>query len=245
MKDSLSVRLNRRQVIGLLGVGAGTISIDAVAVRTRLPADTGFAAPAAAHPLARLQQASFGAAQAQQQVLAKTDAPRVYLQGSMMARGSGAETSGPSSSSLSGLGLDRVNWAAGVQIVFPNLFDVASLRARRAEAAATTRAESARYDETLLAVTAQQQAAVATAAAARAIAANTPLQLAAARQSETQIRARYDAGLATLGELADAQSLLAQAEMQDRAARIDVWRALLAQAVAGGSLSPFLTLLRP
>jgi outer membrane protein TolC len=71
------------------------------------------------------------------------------------------------------------------------------------------------------------------------------LQLAAARQSEVQIRARYDAGLAALGELADAQSLLTQAEVQDRAARIDVWRALLAQAVAQGSLAPFLGLVRP
>jgi outer membrane protein TolC len=147
--------------------------------------------------------------------------------------------------SLNGLGLERVNWAAGVQIVFPNVFDFANLRARQAAAASTTRAESALYEETLLTVTAQQQAAAATVLATRAVALNTPVQLAAARQSEVQARARYEAGLATLNELADAQSLLAQAEVQDQGARVEVWRALLAQAVSDGSLTSFLTLLSP
>ena len=81
--------------------------------------------------------------------------------------------------------------------------------------------------------------------AARAVAANTPVQLAAARQSETQARARYQAGLAGITEIADAQSLLAQAEVQDQLARVDVWRGLLAEAVALGDLTPFIRLLRP
>ena len=80
--------------------------------------------------------------------------------------------------------------------------------------------------------------------AARAVAANTPIQLAAAQQSEMQARARYEAGLATILELAEAQSLLAQAEVQDQLARVDVWRSLLAAAVAQGDLTPFLTILK-
>ena len=81
--------------------------------------------------------------------------------------------------------------------------------------------------------------------AARAIAANTPVQLAAARQSEAQATARYQAGLATIVEVADAQGLLAQAEVQDQLARIDVWRALLVQSAAQGTLAPFLSRLNP
>jgi hypothetical protein len=46
-------------------------------------------------------------------------------------------------------------------------------------------------------------------------------------------------------EVADAQSLLAQAEFQDEVARVDVWRALLAEAVARGSLTPLVNLIRP
>jgi outer membrane protein TolC len=112
-------------------------------------------------------------------------------------------------------------------------------------AAATERAEAALYDEAVLSVSSQRQAASAVVEAARAIAANTPVQLAAALQSESQARARYDAGLTSILEVADAQSLLAQAEVLDQLARVDVWRALLADAAAHGSLSPFLGLLRP
>jgi outer membrane protein TolC len=127
-----------------------------------------------------------------------------------------------------------------VQVVFPNLFDFSSLRARKAEAAASERAEAALHDEAILAVVSQQQAAAAVAQAARAIAASTQVQLAAAQQSEAQARARYQAGLTSFVEAADAQGLLAQAEVQDELARVDVWRALLAEAAAQGNLAPFL-----
>ena len=142
------------------------------------------------------------------------------------------------------MGLERANWAAGVQVVFPNLFDFSTVRSRRAAAAALTRAESARYDEAVLTVTSQQRAADAMLEAARAVAQNTPIQLTAAQQSEAQARARYDAGLAGIIEVAEAQTLLAGAEYQNAAARVDVWRALLAKATAQGSLASFVDLLR-
>ena len=65
-------------------------------------------------------------------MLAHTDRPRLYLQSSVFARGSGANPDGALDGGADGLGLERANWAAGVQVVFPNLFDFASLRARRA-----------------------------------------------------------------------------------------------------------------
>jgi len=169
----------------------------------------------------------------------------VYFQSSVFARGSGANANGQLDGGLSGLGLDRANWAAGVQVVFPNAFEFTSLRARKAAAAASARAETALYDEAVLTVSSQQQAATAMVLAARAVAANTPVQLAAAQQSEAQASARYQAGLASIVEVADAQSPLAQAEVQDQLARIDVWRALLAQSAAQGTLSSFLSHLNP
>jgi outer membrane protein TolC len=183
-------------------------------------------------------------ARAREDVLAKTDRPRLYLQSSVFARGSGANPDGSFEGGADGLGLERTNWAAGVQVVFPNLFDLTSRRARRAAAGALTRAESARYDEAVLTITGQQRAADAVVEAARAIAQNTPVQLAAAQQSEAQARARYDAGLASIVEVAETQGLLASAEYQDAVARVEVWRALLAQTVAQGNIAPFIQFLR-
>jgi outer membrane protein TolC len=103
-------------------------------------------------------------------------------------------------------------------------------------------AETAHYDDGLLAIAHERRVAEATVEAAQAVALNTPVQLEAARLTEQQARARYDAGLTSIVEIAEAQTLLANAEYQDAAARIDVWRALLAQAVAVGDLAPFITL---
>jgi outer membrane protein len=239
-----SVTLAQITLARVLGVTTGPVAIDATTLVDRLPADAPIAATTT-HPLTQVRQAAVDVARAQEGILSRTDLPRVYFQSSVFARGSGANANGLLDGSLSGLGLDRANWAAGVQVVFPNAFDFTSLRARKAAAAASARMETALYDEALLTVTSEQQAAAAMVQAARAIAANTPVQLAAARQSEAQAGARYQAGLASIVEVADAQSLLAQAEVQDELARIDVWRALLAQAAAQGTLAPFLSLVNP
>ena len=237
-----NVTLGRIALARVLGVTTGLVTIDAATLLDRLPDETSAATVQTVHPLAQVRQASVDVARAQEQILSRTDLPRVYFQSSLFARGSGANPNGQLDGSLSGLGLDRVNWAAGVQVVFPNAFDYASLHARKAAAAASARAEAALFDEAMLTVTSQQQTAASMVQAARAIAANTPVQLAAAQQSESQARARYQAGLASIVEVADAQGLLAEAEVQDQLARIDVWRALLAQAAAQGTLAPFVSL---
>jgi outer membrane protein TolC len=239
-----AVMLAQTTLARLLGGPDGVVSVDSVRLTDKVPPDPASAAPAPQHPLVQSEQAAMDLARAREAVLTKTDRPRLYLQSSLSARGSGANPDGTFDGGSGGLGLERANWAAGVQVVFPNLFDFSSLSARRAAASAVTRAESARYEEAVLTVTSEQRAADAMVEAARATAQNTPIQLTAAQQSEAQARARYDAGLASIIEVAEAQNLLAGAEYQDAAARVGVWRALLARAVAQGSLSSLVDLLR-
>jgi outer membrane protein TolC len=228
----------------LLGLDSASIAvnanglIDTIARRSIAPVQ------ASEHPLVESGHAAVELARARETVLAKTDWPRIYLQSAVFGRGSGANLDGTFDGGASGLALERANWAAGVQVVFPNIFDFSSLRARRAAAGALTRAESARYDEAVLTVTSQQRTADALVQAAVAVADNSPIVLAAARQSETQARARYEAGLGSIVEVAEAQNLLAQAEYQNAIARVDVWRALLAQAAAQGSMAPLTDVLR-
>jgi len=231
-------------LVRVLGMTTGTVTIAADPLVTRVPATDVPSTAATMHPLLQVQQATVEQAKAAEEALTRTDYPRVYIQSSLFARGSGANSNGVFDGGFDGLGLDRANWAAGVQVVFPNVFDFSSLRARKTAAAASSRAELARLDEATLSVTSQQRTAAAILQSARAIAASTPVQLTAARQSETQARARFDAGLANIIEVADAQSLLASAEVQDQLARVDVWRALLAVAVAQGDLAPFVNLVR-
>lgn len=196
----------------------------------------------AAHPLAETQMATVESSRALQQVLGHSYYPRLNLQSAFSLRGTGASASGAGGTNFGGsrgLDFDTPNWAVGVTATFP-LFDWFSLRQRRRIEADTERAEEATYDRIVRQLTAQSEQARAEMDGARRVAENTPIQLNAARVLEQQSRARYDAGLATIIEVADSQRLLLQAEVGDAVARLGVWRALLADAAARGDISELL-----
>jgi outer membrane protein len=227
-----------------LGGPVGPLTIAGDRLVASLPPDDIPPASAVGHPLALVEQAAVAQARTSEQIIAHTNLPRIVLGSSVFGRGSGASPNGTLDGGADGLRLQRGNWSAGVQVVVPNLFGFSERGARKAAAAASERASAAEYDDALLVITGEQETAGAALRGARAVAANTPALLAAARETELRARARYDAGLASIVEVADAQTLLAQAEVQDELARIDVWRALLAVAVARGGLAPFLALAR-
>jgi outer membrane protein TolC len=72
------------------------------------------------------------------------------------------------------------------------------------------------------------------------VAANTPIELAAAHATQKQTTAQYQPGLASALDVATANSLLTQAEVDDALARINVWQALALVWRAAGDLNPFL-----
>jgi outer membrane protein TolC len=123
-------------------------------------------------------------------------------------------------------------------VTFP-VFDLPALRARQSAQSATIRAESARLEQIATDLRAQWNRAVAGLQGSRRIAANTPVQVAAARTATQQATARYESGLGTIDQVADAQRLLTQAEIDDALARLGVWRALLGVAAATGDIQPF------
>jgi outer membrane protein TolC len=228
----------------LLGAAGTAIQVEPSPLLAARPAGALPASPAAAHPLAVDQQASVEEVRAQERVLGRTDYPRLFLQSEAFARGSGANPDGTAAGGVTGLGLSRANWMAGVSVVFPNLFDFSALRDQKRMAQARERSQAAKYQQTLEDLTGQIAAAQAGLDAATAVAQNTPVELAAAQQTETQARARYQSGLTNLVEVAEAEGLLAQAERDDAVARINVWRAMFDVAVAQGNLEPFLGILR-
>ena len=75
---------------------------------------------------------------------------------------------------------------------------------------------------------------------ARKIAANTELQVKAAQETLTRAKVRYEYGLTNITEVADAQRLVAQAEIDAAVAKLAVWRAMLAGAKLQGDLKSFL-----
>lgn len=191
------------------------------------------------HPLLGRQWAAVQTVEARKALVDGSYAPRIGLQFSFSDRGSGFGPSGQLLDPADGLWPDRYNWAAGVSLTFP-LMDYFGVEARSRREDALARSERSRMDEIALGLASQERRVRAVFDAARKIAENTPLQLKAAQEAHTRSRSRYDTGLGTLTEVAEAQRLLAQSEIDDALARLGIWRALAAAARVQGSLQPLL-----
>ncbi len=192
----------------------------------------------AAAPAIAEQNATIEQTQAQLRALERAYFPRFYLQGAAYARGTSAETNGALLGNVNGLAPTVQNFALGFTVNFP-VMDRAAIQAREAQQSANLRAQTARAQQIALDLRAQWNRATATLNGARRIAANLPVQVAAARSAVQQATARYQAGLANIDEVTEAQRLLTQSEIDDALARLSVWRSLLGVAAAAGDIQPF------
>ncbi len=226
---------------GLLEVPTSSIEVASDSV-LQLSTATVPEAQVKLHPLALEQQANVDFAQSAVQVLDHAYYPQFNLQGAWYGRGSGVDTTGHVSSGTSGLGIDRENWAVGLSVTF-NPTQIFALRQQQKAAEANVQAQQAQYDQTVHDLSYGVEQAQSQLKGAQQIAQNTPIQLAAARTSETQSQAQYKASLATIVQVAQTESLLTQAEAEDIQARLNVWRALIAVAASQGNLQPVLDLL--
>lgn len=164
-------------------------------------------------------------------ILEKTYYPKFNAQATTYARGAGS----PATS----LGPNIYNWGVGFSATY-SLMDLPGLRIKKEIESSLGRAEQARYERLLLDLEGQLSKSRIEVETASRFAANTPIQLQAARAVHEQVMARYKAGLIPMLEVADAQRALTVAEIDDRLARLSVWRAQLALAVAQGDLTDFL-----
>jgi outer membrane protein len=226
----------------ILGLPDTSVEVQERSLLVAPPEGSLASSPITSNPIAEVQRARVEEAQAQVHILDRSYYPKFYFQSSVYGRGSGWDLAGNFEGGTAGLGPDRSNWAAGLTVTFP-VFDIFAIRSRKAVESANERAEKARYDQDLQDLTGQFRKAQASLEGARHVAENTPVELDAARTTETQERSRYQAGLATLVEVADAQSLLVQAETDDALARLAVWQNLAAVAASQGDLQPFLQFL--
>jgi len=216
------------------------MNLDSARLLTQFPPakeESGF--NSAAHPLMQEQKAAVAQSTAQLHALEREWVPQFSLEGAASARGTGAESDGRRLPGWNGLAPNVQNYAAGFNVTF-SIFDFESIHAKESAQSATVRAEQAR--EQLLDKNLNETFEKANAAlmAARDVANNTPIELKSAQMAFDQAKARYQAGLTPIDDLAQAQRLLVEAEVDDSIARLNVWRALLQLDFARGDLQTFL-----
>lgn len=191
------------------------------------------------NPFVREQTAAIDEARARLKTFDRQLFPSFSVQGTTYARGTGAKPDFTTLRGASGLAPDFYNWGLGFSVRFP-ILDYAPIRAQQAEQAANIRTEENRYKVIVTELEIRRNQALAAVHAAREVAQLTPAQLEAARAAASQAEARYKSGLATVIEVADAQRVLAQSEIDDGLARLGVWRALLTLRSVEGDLAPLL-----
>src|SRR5579872_1261752 len=234
-----AVEVSRATLSQFLGVEPVQIELSSPGLLQPPPEQTAAPLNTAVNPIAVEQAAVVEQAKAQLRALERSYFPRFNLQGSAYARGTGAELDGRLLGGLNGLGPTVQDYALGFTVTFP-VFDLPAIRAREAAQSATIRAQMARSEQIAAELKAQWNIAVATLEGARKVAANTPAQMSAAQAAFRQGTARYQSGLGNIDEVAEAQRLVTQAEIDDALARLGVWRGLLGIATAAGDLRPFL-----
>jgi len=225
----------------LLKLPLQQLEIDPASVLAAPPAADRGAAAINMHPAAQQEAALVARQTAQLHVLNRSYVPVIDLLGSISGRGTGLDSQGNFLGGSSGLAPSTLNWAGAIQVTF-SAFDVFAIHQEQKVQASNVRAEQMRYQQTMDDLSSQVAQAQAALDGARQVAQNTPVEVAAARQSEQQQRVRFQSSLATVVDVAVGESVLTKAEGDDAIARINVWRALAELAVARGDVTPFLDL---
>jgi outer membrane protein len=233
-----AVDVARATLSQFVGIPPQQIALSAPALLQPAPSQSPMPVDFNANPLAQEQNATLEQARTQLRAMERSYFPKFAVQAAAYARGTGAETDGSRLGLFNGLAPTVQDVAVGFTVTFP-LMDLPALRAREAVEAANIRAQSARRDQLALELRARWNVALAQLQGARDISQNTPVQVSAARDALQQATARYQSGLGTIDSVAEAQRLLAQAEIDDALSHVGVWRALLGLATAAGDLQPF------
>ena len=235
-----AIEVARSNVAKFVGLDPAQVNLNAGKLEDQLPPDK--PAPsldASANPVALEQRAAIAQEQSRLKSLERRYYPQFLLQGLAAARGTGMEVDGTRLGGLNGLAPTVQNYGLGLTVTFP-VMDRFAIHEQEVAQSANIRAGQAQYQVITTNLQAQFNAARATLSGARRVAANTPVEVSAARTALQQATARYKSGLAPIDDVAQAQRLLVQAQIDDALARLNVWRALLEMETARGDIQPFL-----
>jgi len=193
------------------------------------------------HPLALQGKAVISIRQADKKVLDKEYYPKFRWLGGVNLRGTTFMTNrgDVEAPGVSGVFPVIPNWNVGMMIDLP-FFEIIRIKAQKKVVLEQIKAANFAYDLVLQGLRRDDVQARASVRAAIALAANMPIQVEAASLAARQAQARYQAGLATVAQVAEANQILADSRVKEAVANVGVWRALLSVANVHGDLQPFL-----
>lgn len=226
----------------LIGIDALPVPSD-TSFLNKLPlgifsSDTAFAD----NPIVQYAKSYFEVSKSKELLLKKSSLPKLNVWGTGFARGSGFQPDG-TIKTWNGLGLNRVNYGAGVQLVFP-IMKYGEVKKQLLQQNLLSKAIQEKIEESKSVLTMQQRIANTTFNSSIAVAKETQQQLKSGRYAFTAMQTRYNTGLVNFADLIQAQYNLLKAELDSRIAYWDAWKALLLQTVVKGDETIFINAIR-
>lgn len=193
------------------------------------------------HPLTVQSRALIKTRVADKKVLEKEYYPKFRWLGGVNLRGTTFLTNRGDvpAPDVSGFFPTVPNWNAGLVVDFPFL-DIVRIRAEKKVVLKQIEAAEHGYDLALQGLKRDDVQARASLRAAIALAKNMPVQVRAAELAARQAEARYQAGLATVAQVTEANQILADSRVKEAVANVGVWKSLLSVANVHGDLQQFL-----
>lgn len=194
------------------------------------------------HPLTAQSKAVISTRMASKKILDKEYYPKFRWLGGVNLRGTTFLTNRGDvpAPDVSGFFPTVPNWNAGLVVDFPFL-DIIRIKAEKKVVLKQIEAAQHNYDLSLQSLRRDDVQARASVRAAVALAKNMPVQVEAAALAARQAEARYQAGLATVAQVAEANQILADSRVKEAVANVGVWKSLLSVANVHGDLLPFLS----
>ncbi|HEY9773223.1 MAG TPA: TolC family protein [Planktothrix sp.] len=194
------------------------------------------------HPLAALKTAEVERWKAKLQVLNHAYYPHLWLNSSIWGRGSGEPRSiNPIPSVAGGVLPQTFNYMAGLSLSMP-LMEYFPLREEKKIALNNAYAAKASFDLAIQILEQKDVRARVLLTEAQRVAEETPKMVHAAQAREIKEVKRYQTGLIDMVGVAEAERILADSEVENSLAQIELWRSILSLSYVQGDLKPFLQL---
>ena len=245
--DLIRARLNYELALAELafrvGIGGSSVEINPGGIsKLTQPDDPQRDSPRFTnHPLTIAKQSIVNLRLANRKVLEKEYYPKFRWLGGINLRGTTFKTNRGDvpAPGVSGIFPTVPNWNVGMVIDFP-FFEIIRIQAEKKVVDEQISSAQQSYDLAMQQLKAEDVQARARVKASLELAANMPIQVQAASQAAQQAQARYEAGLATVAQVAEANQILADSRVKEAVTNVGVWKALLANAAVHGNLRPFL-----
>lgn len=189
-------------------------------------------------PIIQSGQSQLELSRSKELLLKKSYLPKLNVWGTGFVRGSGFQPNG-TVKTWDGLGLNRFNYGAGVQLIYP-IMKYGEVKKQLLQQNLLSKAAQEIIEESNSVLITQQRIANATFDNSIAVAKETQQQLKSGQYAFNAMQIRYNTGLVNFADLIQTQYNLLKAELDSKRSYWDAWKALLLQAAVKGDENVFL-----